>query len=186
MKNYIISLFLFISFYGFSQENQTVRYEKEKETETYAKFDFGIPPKVNQHAGEINPETGEKESWFLPDGVSLRFSVGKMYQDWIGAGISIGTDWKDSECLIIAPVFGNFRLCPNIGKETRLILEAGYGRSLTINGEHFSGYFKKISLGLEDIESGFGFYLELCDYGFSKNHPKDAGSFILGLNYKFL
>lgn len=81
------------------------------------------------------------------------------------------------------PVFGTFRLSPRISEELRITSEIGYGRALSISGDKLSGYFKKISLGLEIEESGIGLYIELCQYGFSKITPERIGSFSIGLNY---
>ncbi|WP_295337342.1 hypothetical protein [Flavobacterium sp.] len=149
----------------------------------YKKFELSSPLRVNQYAGEIDPYTGEKEPWFLLDGLSARAGIGSHYDKWIGVGLNIGIDWKANKCLVVAPVFGSLRLSPRVGENTRITSEIGYGRSLSLTGDKLSGYFKKISLGLEDNESGLGLYIELCQYGFSKITPERIGSFSIGLNY---
>lgn len=166
-----------------AQEDQNFKKYSEDSKPYYVKFDFSIPLKVNQYAGEINPYTGEKETWFLPDGISARVGLGSHHDKWIGGGINIGLDWKASKGLVVLPIFGSVRFSPRIAQEFRLTSEIGYGRAFAIGGDHLSGNFKKISLGLEDDESGIGIYMELCQYGFAKNNPDRIGSFSLGINY---
>jgi hypothetical protein len=156
---------------------------EEDDKPFYKKFELSSPLRVNQYAGEINPYTGEKEPWFLLDGLSARAGIGTHYDKWIGVGMNIGLDWKANKGLVVAPVFGSLRLSPRVGENTRITSEIGYGRSLSLTGDKLSGLFKKISLGLEDDESGFGLYIELCQYGFSKITPESIGSFSIGLNY---
>jgi hypothetical protein len=96
--------------------------------------------------------------------------------------MNIGFDWKANRCLVVAPVYGTFRLSPRITEEMRITTEVGYGRALSLSGDKLSGNFKKISLGIEDDESGIGLYIELCQYGFSKITPERIGSFSIGLN----
>ncbi|MBA4133906.1 MAG: hypothetical protein C0525_04180 [Flavobacterium sp.] len=74
-------------------------------------------------------------------------------------------------------------MSPKVGENTRITTEIGYGRSLSLTGDKLSGNFQKISLGLEDDDSGLGLYIELCQYGFSKVTPERIGSFSIGLYY---
>lgn len=170
--------------FGFAQEEteKTKKYIEDPKP-IYKKFELSTPLRVNQYAGEINPYTGEKEPWFLPDGLSVRAGIGAHLDKWIGVGMNIGLDWKANRCLVVAPVFGTFRLSPRVSEDVRITSEVGYGRALSISGDKLSGNFKKISLGIEDDESGIGFYMELCQYGFSKITPERIGSFSIGLNY---
>jgi hypothetical protein len=184
MKNYLILLLFFIVYNGFAQEQEKKNDVKEDSKITYIKFDFSVPLKANQYAGEIDPYTGETGYWFLPDGLSARVGFGAHYDKWIGAGINIGMDWKGSQCLVIAPIFGSFRISPRVSEDVRITLEAGYGRSLVISGDHLSGYFKKLSIGVDSEESGFGLYVELNNYGFYKNYSDTIGSLSLGLTYQ--
>lgn len=156
---------------------------EENDKPFYKKFELSSPLRANQYAGEINPYTGENEPWFLLDGLSARAGIGSHYDKWIGVGLNIGIDWKANKCLVVAPIFGSLLLSPRVGENTRITSEIGYGRSLSLTGDKLSGYFKKISLGLEDNESGLGLYIELCQYGFSKITPERIGSFSIGLNY---
>lgn len=185
MKAFLLLFILLISYFGYSQETPN-----ETDTETprlsYAKLDFSFPIKANQYAGEIDPYTGEREYWFLPDGISARFGYGLKPVDWLGIGANFGIDWKGSKCLVVAPIFGTLRICPKVGNDTRLFVEPGFGRALVIGKNDLAGYFKKISLGFEEPErGGIGLYIELCQYGFSKITEEKIGSFCVGLTYNF-
>lgn len=184
MKRKLFILFLMVFQLGFAQ-NDEIKSRKfiEDSKPIYKKFELSSPLRVNQYAGEINPYTGEKEPWFLPDGISARAGIGAHLDKWIGVGMNIGIDWKANRCLVVAPIFGTFRLSPRISEDVRITSEVGYGRALSLSGDKLSGNFKKISLGIEDDESGIGFYIELCQYGFSKITPERIGSFSVGLNY---
>ena len=178
MKIKFLLLSIFCCFFAYSQVKEETRIHIEDPKPFYMKFDFSIPLKVNQYAGEINPYTDEEETWFLPDGLSARAGIGSHFDKWIGGGINIGLDWKASKCLVILPVFASFRISPRIAEDFRITSEIGYGRAFSISGDHLSGNFKKISLGIEDEESGLGLYMELCQYGFAKNSPERCSNLV--------
>lgn len=175
---------MFISRAGYSQETP-IDGDIKTPRLSYARLDFSIPIKANQYAGEIDPYTGESEYWFLPDGISVRFGYGVKPIDWLAIGANIGIDWKGSKCLVVAPVFGTLKICPKVANDVRLYVEPGLGRSMALGRNDMAGYFKKISLGIEDTDSEFGLYLELCQYGFSKITEEKIGSFSIGLTYTF-
>lgn len=185
MRVYVLLSILFFYCLGYSQETPKQTDIKEPR-HSYAKLDFSFPIRVNQYYGEIDPYTGEKEPFFLPDGFSARFGYGIKPVDWIGIGANFGVDWKGSKCLVVAPIFGTLKICPKSGTELRYFVEAGFGRSLVLGKNDLAGYFKKISIGLEDDEiTGIGLYIELCQYGFSKITEEKIGSFCIGLSYTF-
>lgn len=185
MKAKFILTALLLCQLGFSQEVYNSDDIKTKEAKyTYTKIDFSVPIRANQYAGEIDPYTGEKEPWFLPDGVSGRFGFGIKTTDWMYIGTNLGLDWKASECLVVMPIFGSIKINPKVGNDIRVFVEPGWGRAFAIGGKQLSGYFKKISVGIEEANDGFGLYLELCQYGFSKNYDYKIGSFSLGLTYR--
>lgn len=184
MRVYVLVYILFFCCFGYSQE--TPKNTDIKDTRhTYAKLDFSFPLRVNQYYGEIDPYTGEKEPFFLPDGFCARFGYGVKLIDWIRVGANFGIDWKGNKCLVVAPIFGTLKICPIAGMDLRYFVEAGYGRSLVLGKNDLSGYFKKISLGVEEPNDGIGLYVELCQYGFSKITDEKIGSFCLGLTYTF-
>ena len=93
-----VGLLSILFFYSFGHAQET---PKETDVKTprhsYAKLDFSFPIRANQYAGEIDPYTGEKEPWFLPDGISGRFGFGLKPVEWIGIGANLGIDWKASK-----------------------------------------------------------------------------------------
>ncbi|MDN3678181.1 hypothetical protein QWY90_12775 [Flavobacterium paronense] len=185
MRVYVLISILFFCCLGYSQETPK-QTDVKTPRHTFAKLDFSFPIRVNQYYGEIDPYTGEKEPFFLPDGISTRFGYGLKPIDWIAIGANIGIDWKGSKCLVVAPIFGTLKICPIGGMDLRYFVEAGYGRALALGKNDLAGYFKKISIGIEDKDSGgFGLYLELCQYGFSKITDEKIGSFCVGLTYQF-
>ncbi|MEK8179294.1 hypothetical protein WMW71_02980 [Flavobacterium buctense] len=181
-KAKLLLILLLISSIGFSQENRDTLTVAKKKRYTYTKFEFAIPIRVNQYAGEID-EYGEDEPWFLPDGVIGRFGMGIKINQFLWVGGNIGIDWKANECLVVAPLFGTIKINSKVSKDFRMYVEPGFGRAMAIGRNDLSGYFKKISLGFEDANGGLGLYLELCQYGFSKNSEKRIGSFCIGLAY---
>ena len=182
MKCLFLSFVLFICQFGFSQSTKSADESKDESSYTYTKFDFSVPLRVNQHHGEVDQYTGEKEPFFLFDGLSARVGYGTHLHKWLGLGINTGIDWKANECLVAVPVFATIKLSPLIGDETRVYIEPGYGKSFAIGRGSLSGDFQKISLGIE-TEDGLGFYIELCQYGFTKNGIDKIGSLSLGINY---
>ncbi len=149
----------------------------------YSTFELAFPLISNPNSGEINPSTGEKAPWYRIDGIQIRGGFGTHYKKWIGVGVNTGIDWSSSNCIVIAPLYTDLRISPKIGNDIRLVLDMGYGRSLTLGGSHLSGHFRKISLGIGDDE--FSVFVQLCDYGFSKDYPEDIGSFSFGINASF-
>ena len=185
MKVAVLLFILFFWFLGYSQKTPKETDIKEPR-HSYAKLDFSFPIKANQNAGEIDPYTGESEYWFLPDGINARFGYGIKPVDWIAIGANIGVDWKGSKCLVVAPIFGTLKICPRGGMDLRYFAEAGFGRALVLGKNDLAGYFKKISLGIEEPDrDGIGLYIELCEYGFSKITDEKIGSFCVGFTYTF-
>ena len=183
MKPKLFYLLLLYCQFGFAQgviDSKDIREEKSEHT--FIQFHFSVPIRANQYAGEIDPYSGEKEPWFLPDGISGRIGIGIHYDKWIGAGINTGIDWKGNDCLVVAPVFASLRFSPQVGEETRITADAGYGKSFALGRSALVGNFKKISLGIES-EDGYGLYIELCQYGFSLNGIEKVGSFSIGISY---
>jgi hypothetical protein len=183
MKAKLILIAFFFTSMGFAQDLYNSAESKPKKAKyTYTKFEFSVPIRVNQYAGEID-EYGEDEPWFLPDGVIGRFGMGVKINKFIWVGGNIGIDWKANECLVVAPLFGTIKINSKVSNDFRMYVEPGLGRAMAVGRNDLSGYFKKISLGFEDANGGVGLYLELCQYGFSKNTEKRIGSFCIGISY---
>lgn len=185
MKSKLLFITFFFYLLGFSQEVRNSEDIKSKTSQyTFAKIDISVPIRANQYAGEVDPYSGEKEPWFLPDGLSGRFAFGLKPNHWLKIGANLGVDWKGSECLVVVPVFGSFKINPKINDNLCVFVEPGFGRAFVIGNNQLSGYFKKISFGISDGQDNVGLYVELCEYGFNKNYDKKIGSLSLGLTFR--
>ena len=174
MKKTFFFSVLLLSNISYAQDTQNNIDKTIKAKHFFSTINFAIPV-VN------NPES--TDGCLNIDGVILRTGIGAHFKKTIGAGLNIGIDWSNSNCIVAVPMFGNLRFSPKIGKEIRIILDAGYGRSLTLGGSHLSGNFRKLSLGLGDDEVSL--YVEINDYGFSKDYPDHLGSLSFGVNATF-
>lgn len=172
MKNiFFILITLFFTLISFGQEKKR----------TYVQFDIAIPLKGNQDRENDNQYSGNKESWFLPDGLSTKLGYGFHHNNWVAIGLHTGIDWKGSEKLVAVPVFANLKLSPKIGDETRVNLQAGYGKSFALGRGNLSGDYKKVSLGIEDSD-GLSLFVELAQYGFTLNNIEKITSFSIGIS----
>lgn len=184
MKSCALFTILIFCCFGYSQEMQKEN-DVKKTSHTYAKFDLSFSIKGNEYYGETDPDTGQKEPFLIPEGIATRFGFGVKPIKWIAIGANLGIDWKGSRCLVVAPIFGTLRIIPKTGEDLNFYIEPGIGRALALGKNDLAGYFKKISIGLEDNESGgFGLYIEYCQYGFKKDTTEKIGSFSIGLTYK--
>lgn len=172
MKNIFFTLtVLFFTLISFAQEKKR----------TYVQFDIAIPLEGNPNRGNENEYSGNKESWFLPDGFSAKLGYGFHHNNWIYLGLHTGIDWKGSEKLVAVPVFANLKLSPKIGDETRLYLQTGYGKSFALGRGNLSGDYKKISLGIEDSD-GLSLFIELAQYGFTLNNIEKISILSIGIS----
>lgn len=182
MKNNFLYIILFICQLCAAQEVPNSSEIKEKSGLTFTQLHFSVPIWANPNIGEIDPDTGEKEPWVLPAGLSGRAGVGFHSDQWIGATINTGIDWKANIALVVVPLFGEFRISPLVGKDLRITASGGYGKSFALGRGGLMGDFKKISLGVESKEANIGLYMELCEYGFTLNGIDNVGSFSLGIS----
>lgn len=155
-------------------------FSQEKKI-TYSQFDFTIAFTGNPESGNINPYTHEKESWFLPDGFGSKYGYGIHYKKWVGLGIHGGINWEWTNKLVVVPVFANFRLSPRISDETRITLQLGLGKVAALGRGNLIGEYKKISLGLQTSDD-LVLFIELNDYQFPNNQPKNTGNVSLGIS----
>ena len=179
--NFLYIIFFFCQF-SIGQEIYNSSDIKERSGLVFTQLHFSVPLWFNPDYGEENPITGEKDPFILPDGLSGRAGVGFHYDQWIGISINSGMDWKGSKCLVVAPLFGALRISPQVSESLRITTEAGYGKSFAIGRGGLVGDFKKISLGLESVEGGFGLYMEFCQYGFTLHRENNIRSLSLGIS----
>jgi len=148
---------------------------------SYILFEVAVPIKGNPDRGETDLNGNTNNLWFLPDGLSAKLGYGIHYKKWAAVGIHSGIDWKGSEKLVVVPVFANLRLSPNIGDDTRISIQTGYGKSFAIGRGNLSSDYKKLSLGIENSD-GLSLFVEFAQYGFTLNNPEKIGSISLGIS----
>jgi hypothetical protein len=165
----VLTLFLTVS--AFSQNKKF----------TYTQFEVAVAIKGNPNAGEVDPNTHEKEYWFLPDGLSSKIGYGIHYKQWIALGVHSGIDWKWTDKLVVVPVFANLKLSPKIGDDARITLQLGLGKALALGRGDLMGDYKKISLGMQTADDLI-LFVEVSHYAIPINNQKDSGSISLGLS----
>lgn len=167
----IILLLLLIQFLAYSQDK----------TFTYTQFDVTLALTGNPDRDQVDTYTGEKQSFFIPDGIGSKFGYGVHYNKWIGIGIHSGLNWEWSQKLVVAPIFANLRLSPKVGSETRITLQLGLGKAIALGRGDLTGDYKKISLGLQTSDDLI-IFIELNHYDFTPNRQSEQGNISLGLS----
>ena len=160
--------------FTFSAFSQTKKF-------TYIQFDIAIAIKGNGERGETDIYDNKNNSWFLPDGVNSKIGYGLHYHKWAALGIHTGIDWKWTDKLIIVPVFANIKLSPKISEDTRIVLQLGLGKAITLGRGDLIGNYKKINLGIQTPD-GLILFIELSHYAIPINDQKDSGSVSLGVS----
>jgi len=186
-----IFIFLLTALNCFSQE-ESQSTEPKKSKITYSHLDFSIPLKANPFRdGESDYSENQSKNWFAPDGISGRIGYGIHYKKWISVGLHTGIDWKGSEKLVVAPVFGNLKFSPRFTKddESRLFLSVGYGKTFALGRGNLSGNFVTGRLGVEsfeDDENSMSFFIDISHYDIPlRNYTNGTGSISLGVAFNF-
>lgn len=158
----------------------SLTFSAQNKPHMYTQFDFAIPLKGNQDSENDNSSTDENY-WFLPDGASGKIGFGFHQNRWLALGIHTGIDWKGSEKLVAVPVFANARISPRIGDNTRMYLQAGYGKSFAIGRGNLSGDYKKVSLGIESAD-GVSLFIELVQHDFTLHQIENINMLSIGIS----
>jgi hypothetical protein len=140
----------------------------------YFQFDFAIPLRVNPNMGETD------ELWFLPDGIAPKLGYGIQYKGYLAIGIHSGIEWKWTEQLVAVPIYGNIRLSPKIGEDTRLNLQMGLGKGFALGRGNLSGTYKKMNLGITSDDVTL--FVEISQYNIVLHNQKAIGSISLGIS----
>ena len=172
MKIFYVLVFSFlISYLSFGQSKRN----------TYFQFEIAVPLKGNPERGETNSDgTKKNSSWFLPDGLSSKFGFGFHKNKWIAVGIHSGIDWKATEQLVAIPVYGNFKISPKVGNETRLFAQIGYGKSFAIGRGNVSGIYRKLSLGFQNSDD-VAIFIEFAEHQLVFNKYPKINTVSLGI-----
>lgn len=103
----------------------------------------------------------------VPNGLGSKIGYGVHYRKWLTLGIHSGLDWKWDDKLVAVPVYLNLGLSPKVGPETRIMLQAGYGKGFALGRGNLNGEYKKIKLGIEMMILSFLPKLAIMDFAFT-------------------
>jgi len=171
MKVFCVLIFsISISIFSFGQSKKR----------TYTQFEITIPLKGNPNSNEVYPDGRSNKTWFLPDGLSSKFGFGIHQNKWIALGIHSSIDWKATEQLVAIPIYGNIKLSPKVGDETRLFAQNGYGKSFAIGRGNLSGAYRKLSLGLQD-SNDVAIFIEIAEHQLVFNKYPQINTVSLGI-----
>lgn len=171
MKKILLLVLLLFVISGHSQQKN----------HRYTQFDISVPLKGNSTYGEIDHNGVRSDYWLLPDGLSLKYGVGMHHKKWVSIGLHSGIDWLGTQKLVIIPVFANFKLSPKIGEETRLFIQAGFGKSFGIGRGSLIGEYRKISLGVEDND-GISLFIQVSDFGIPFVKTESVTTWSIGIS----
>ena len=171
---YFLPAFAFLFF-----TNSFVQAQNKKIT--YVQFDVSASLTGNseRYESEDYPDQKNKD-WFVPDGLGSKIGYGVHYKKWITLGIHTGIDYKWDQKFVAVPVYLNFGLSPKVGEETRIILQAGYGKGFALGRGNLSGEYKKIRLGIGSDD--FTLFVEIAQYEIALHEEKNIGNISFGVS----
>jgi hypothetical protein len=178
---FCILLISFISFSAFSQDiRDSEQIKKQKIQPSFFQFDVAVPLIGSQNRTEGISSGSTTKSWFLPDGFSAKFGYGYQPNKWLGISIHSGIDWKASYKLVAVPVYGNLRISPRLGNETRLTAQVGFGQGFALGRGNLNGNYAKVSLGIETSDDLI-IFIEGANYSFNFKNEKSIALISLGI-----
>jgi len=142
---------------------------------SYTQFSISTPMRANLE------NRNEDEYWFTPNGLSFKFGEGIHFHRTIAAGLNTGIDWVASRKLVVVPAFANLKLSLKLDPETFLYIQTDYGKSIILGRGNLHGDYKKIGLGIENLD-GLALFIELTQYGFSLDSPEKVANISLGIS----
>lgn len=171
--NYFLSVFVFVLFISSSIQAQDKKI-------TYIQFDISASLTGNPNRDKTSDYPDQERSWFAPDGLGSKIGYGVHYKKWITLGIHSGIDYKWYDKLVAVPVYLNFGLSPKIGLETRVSIQAAYGKGSAIGRGNLNGEYRKLRLGVGSDE--FIIFIETAQYDFPLHDQKSIQSINLGVS----
>ncbi|WP_289663464.1 hypothetical protein [Flavobacterium panacagri] len=148
---------------------------------TYTQFDIAVSITGNpDRDNSIDPnESSYSNAFFVPNGLGSQIGYGVHYKKWLTLGIHSGMDWKWDNKLVAVPVFLNLGLNPKVGVDTRIMLQAGFGKGFALGRGNLNGEYKKLKLGIGSDE--FTIFAEISDYAFPIHNEKSIGAISFGV-----
>lgn len=188
MKKLNSFLFIFLLFYGLQVCAQTssdslLPFKNNLLKQSYRQLDLAIP--LVYDPGDFGNEDTTRS--ILPAGFNALAGFGYDYKKIAGLGFHSGFMARWDEKLVAVPVFVNLRTSPNIGKNTFISLQAGYGKSFALGRGGLSGDFKRISVGVgsrDEIIQG-ALFVEYNQMGFPIHEREKIESLSLGVSFFF-
>ncbi|MCD0470235.1 hypothetical protein [Flavobacterium sp. JAS] len=171
-----MKLFLFVSTFLFFI-NSSVQSQNKKFT--YLQCDISASITGNPDTNETTNYPDEDRAWIVPDGLGAKIGYGIQYKKWITLGIHSGIDYKWYDKLVAVPVYLNFGLNPKVGAETRIMIQAGYGKGFALGRGDLSGEYRKLRLGIGSDD--FIIFIETAQYDFPLHDEKNVGNISLGV-----
>lgn len=175
MKNKLFFLLLIVSAHLFAQDEAQTPTKKY----TFIQTELSVPLSINPNNGTTNEYSGQKQSFFIPDGLGSKIGYGLHYNKWIGLSAHTGLDWKITPKLVSVPVYGQLTISPLIGEELRFLFQSGFGHCFAIGRGKLSGNYYKIRLGITSTDD-LSIFVDASYYGFQVNKV-DIGSLSLGV-----
>lgn len=167
-------LFILLFFISFTVSSQTNKF-------TYLQFDIAVSITGNPNRdSSIDPEESDySNAFFIPNGLGSQIGYGVHYKKWLTFGVHSGINWRWNNKLVAVPVFLNLGLNPKVGVETRIMLQAGYGKGFALGRGNLNGEYKKLKLGIGSDD--FTLFAEISDYAFPLHTEKSIGSISFGV-----
>ncbi|TDW45899.1 hypothetical protein EV144_10790 [Flavobacterium sp. 270] len=155
--------------------------QSEKKKFTYFQFDIAASITGNPDINEPDDQYGShNNAWLVPDGLGSKIGYGIQYKKWITLGLHTGIDYKWNDKLVAVPVYLNFGLSPKVGLETRITVQAGYGKGFALGRGDLNGLYRKLRLGIGSDE--FTIFVETSQYDFRLYDQKNIQNISLGVS----
>jgi hypothetical protein len=127
--------------------------------------------RLNPDYGKTNDSDENKETYLLPDGVSLHAGLGVHIDQTLAFTLNSGFDWHVDAGLFSVPIYASALLNLTVADGQSILLQYGYGHAFAIAHGDISGTYQKFRLGYcLDI---VGIFAEINSYGYAwKDAPK--------------
>jgi len=161
-----------------------------KNKTAFFQFDLALPFSVDgdddDEASDYNDENCTDLEDLIPNGLGAKIGFGIQKDKWVAVSLHTGIDWKANDKLVAVPLYGNFRLSPDIGDNFRISLQAGYGRGFTLGRGNLVGYYRRYAIGLEPSKEGsLNISIEYYRYSFYLHNQTSVGNFSLGFQFRW-
>ncbi|MEW5676801.1 hypothetical protein ABGT15_10845 [Flavobacterium enshiense] len=182
-KSLFVFFLLLLAFKNLAQTSSDSLPKNESKRITYTQIDIALPLYYDPAASE-DSELGD----ILPAGINAVAGFGYHYKKWTAIGFHAGINMRLDEKLLATPIFLNYRISPQIGEDTILHIQLGYGKVFALGRGGLSGPYKRINVGIGDTDKIFrgAVFLEYNEMRFSIHDRENIKSFSIGGTVFFL